>query len=1754
MYLKFSPIARNERLQTGTGFKGLRAVWGWMVLCLVSINSRTLNLVLNPLNLKHHFKKGWLKAVCCLMLAGLLFLLFQAPQVMAAKVEVDASVTSGGGSTGPLEPTSSRNIVRDSNGYWYIVYVKINEIYLARSTDGSSWSKAELVGNGGIIYDSTNTFTQPAIDINPDRDTLHVVWMDDNDDEIYYSKCATLANWNIASGWTTAGGGTSPRYEKISNADTEFCYNPAVAVDWNGYAHVAWYETGASSYYIKYDMYNGSTWKATDVTAASNADGINFPSIDISISSPDEISYGNHVHIAYKQKYHSVQNRWAIDYATSSNYSSFTVTEDIIKPINVDVGPPSLAVDGYDDIFVAVYDITNQESWKNYYDDSTSSWSTAASFHTDANTRQWNPVIGISWANTDHRLVQVQEPTTQNIIRWEWNTGTNTFASNTSTGNNAQHTDAGSNIMIEKRRPEQTSNIGYVWWDSVDDKIYFDTITTQATVVDLISFTAEGEGNAVKVAWETAAEVDNLGFHLYRAAAPGGPYTRLTDRLISARPRQGQGATYSFIDRQVTVGSLYYYKLEDIDIYGKHTEHGPISVDWDADGLPDDWEITHGLSPWVNDADLDHDGDGLTNFEEYERGLDPFNADTDGDGIPDSEEDGRLPARDSPGVRSIGRGVEVLASDDSGMTIALNTSGFETEVITVGGQEFEKLFITDYVNGYTSQVGAPQMPLKGFLIDVPPGKAAELTVVDSQKESHSGYRIYPVPEAVLDAAGGMSAVGSAFVQDELAYSSEGFYPQAVAALGQSYVFRDQLKQQVIFYPIGFNPASGQLQLFSRIELRIDFVENLYARASAKGQQPWQVPGNSPGVLSPIAVGLAAAPVLVNPISPLLSSLGAAITALWSPPAVADGDAYKIITDAEGIYQISKDYLDTNGVDTNAITLSQIRIYYLGQEVAIEVFDQNSDDRMDATDYLRFYAQPVNSLYAKYSDQNVYWLTLSGGSGSPLRMSSIAAGPAGGLLAADFADTAHHELNQIIWLKAPGEDNIERWFFWTYVQGDQHAGGGLPKAFTVTVPDPTSDGTLTILMAGQTDTEHVVNVAVNGVEQSFTWSGIRYFEATLDNVPLVAGDNTVTLQCLSADGNDSIIVDWFKIDYWRDYMAIGNTLKFAPDSGSRYVIDGFSSNSLLAYDISNPAEVAKINNAQIAGTNPYSFEFEPTTYGDTYLVLGSDMLDIPVGLIEDRAANLAHTANGADYILITHRDVGWDVSGDAYQWLDDLATLRQAQGLRVFVADIEDIYDEFSFGIQSPHAVKDFLAYAYSNWSPPAPRHVLLVGDATYDPKNHWNENDTTAYLPTYSIYTDHKGETVTDQWFVTFSGDDAVADMHIGRLPAADAGQAAVMVAKIIAYESAINTQTWQNDLLLIADNQRPGAEYLYEADFETMNEEAAALIPEAMADPFRGYLNDYAAAAFLTDDIIDTINDGVLMVNYAGHAATQVLAEEHIFDAGDVPALANTDRLPFFVSMACEAGFFAYPETWFFPSLAEALLRSDAGAMAAFMPTGMTTTEGQQVLDAALFEAIFKKDIRTLGPAIADAKQTLLANGDTYFEQISDTFLLFGDPATALKIPLPHVPAGVQVERKEDDVHIRWDAVVDCNNNAVAGYNIYRAASAAGPFSKINIGLITDTVFVDTDGIAGMAAGGSNGDSYYAVSAVDNSGFESVQSLAVKPASIASAASAAPEVAPCFIKTATNPMPVKIWWGVVIFIVVLTFVVVRSQGSEDRK
>lgn len=62
-------------------------------------------------------------------------------------------------------------------------------------------------------------------------------------------------------------------------------------------------------------------------------------------------------------------------------------------------------------------------------------------------------------------------------------------------------------------------------------------------------------------------------------------------------------------------------------------------VDFDADDIPDNWEMDNGLNPDdPRDAFSDLDGDGLSNFDEYNKGVnstDPQDPDTDGDGMTD---------------------------------------------------------------------------------------------------------------------------------------------------------------------------------------------------------------------------------------------------------------------------------------------------------------------------------------------------------------------------------------------------------------------------------------------------------------------------------------------------------------------------------------------------------------------------------------------------------------------------------------------------------------------------------------------------------------------------------------------------------------------------------------------------------------------------------------------------------------------------------------------------------------------------------------------------------------------------------------------------------------------------------------------------------------------------------------------------------------------------------------------------------------
>jgi len=99
------------------------------------------------------------------------------------------------------------------------------------------------------------------------------------------------------------------------------------------------------------------------------------------------------------------------------------------------------------------------------------------------------------------------------------------------------------------------------------------------TLINLSSFTATPSNRAVILNWATASEIDNAGFNIYRAESEDGEYIKINSSLIPAEGSPTQGAMYQFIDEGVKNRTTYYYKLEDIDLNGTSTMHGPVSVE-----------------------------------------------------------------------------------------------------------------------------------------------------------------------------------------------------------------------------------------------------------------------------------------------------------------------------------------------------------------------------------------------------------------------------------------------------------------------------------------------------------------------------------------------------------------------------------------------------------------------------------------------------------------------------------------------------------------------------------------------------------------------------------------------------------------------------------------------------------------------------------------------------------------------------------------------------------------------------------------------------------------------------------------------------------------------------------------------------------------------------------------------------------------------------------------------------------------------
>jgi hypothetical protein len=145
---------------------------------------------------------------------------------------------------------------------------------------------------------------------------------------------------------------------------------------------------------------------------------------------------------------------------------------------------------------------------------------------------------------------------------------------------------------------------------------------------------------------------------------------------------------------------------------------------------------------------------------------------------------------------------------------------------------------------------------------------------------------------------------------------------------------------------------------------------------------------------------------------------------------------------------------------------------------------------------------------------------------------------------------------------------------------------------------------------------------------------------------------------------------------------------------------------------------------------------------TLLAMGSSQIAHAVQLAANQPSQWHASQAGSDVVVIAHPSLA-----DAITPLTDL---RRQQGHTVSVVLTDDIYDEFSFGSKTPQAIKDFLVRATARWSRP-PRFVLLVGNATQDPRDYFGFGEPD-YVPTKVVQTGSI-ESASDDWFVDFDDD-----------------------------------------------------------------------------------------------------------------------------------------------------------------------------------------------------------------------------------------------------------------------------------------------------------------------------------------------------------------------------------------------------------------
>jgi len=933
--------------------------------------------------------------------------------------------------------------------------------------------------------------------------------------------------------------------------------------------------------------------------------------------------------------------------------------------------------------------------------------------------------------------------------------------------------------------------------------------------------------------------------------------------------------------------------------------------------------------------------------------------------------------------------VAINKDDQSGISFTYQVPELVEKTIEFQGRALKILEIKEC--SYSYKAGMPQIPIRIVVIGVPPEGTVSVNY-DAVPGSEIRNLNFPTAPDYFKSEN----------QTEQKTAGIGFYPEQLVEIEGPMFIRSQRVVRLKIYPLQFNFQTKTVKSYAQFSVQVNFQESKKTFAQLSSPERFD------NIFKEALLNYSTAKTwrVERSLAP---------AQLQADPFAYSDNWYKIIVREDGLFKLDRTFLQSAGIDPSLIDPRTIRIFNGGgktlpvlnsqprpdfQELAISV-NGEANGSFDANDYVLFYGRSVEnweydttkSRYIYYTNpytsDNVYWLTWGGSFPSIPKRWQTKDGSLGAYDRAvtTFRDKLHVEQNQM--LSRDFEGTIFDYFNWYWLNQNSFN-------FFSNLRSVVSSDTAEVRFSSTSNAPLPNFAAINGTAPlSTTRDGVA---AVCKTLGLQEGTNQ-----FQASYSSAIFFDFYEVSYSRLLDASPGLLLFDNpgfDGTVRYDLSNVSFGSFHLLDLSDRFNTRQLQNYQQVGSD---LSFQDSSISNSkkkYLLLNSTLTKRPSGLlaaVKPNLRDLADPSNRADLLMVAHPD-----------FINDLQTIadfhRNFHNLEVKLVNVEDIYNHFSWGLFDPLAIRDFLKYAYQNWSNPRPIYSLLVGDGSYDYKNYLGAGSAD-YIPPFAQQSN-----VSDDNYIYFGnlgyydsdsslGQDRGLDMVISRWPAKTSFDVQNIAQKVIEYLSQPELGSWKNLVTLVADDEFNPDLGRSDENFHTdySEEIAQSIVPPefnlskiyAIEFPFDVSRKKPTAE----DAIVNQINSGTLIMNYMGHGNPDVWAHENIFKrTQDLPRLSNGKKLPLISTFSCSIGFFDNPNS---EGMAEEFLRvSGGGAIATVAATRLVFALSNKVLNDLFCDRLLKNDSLSISEALYLSKLIRQPSSNDRH------YIFFGDPVLHLAVP----------------------------------------------------------------------------------------------------------------------------------------------------------